>query len=135
MKISTRGRYALRTIIDIARHDSDEYIRLKDIAKRQQISEKYLESVVKFLVDNKMLEGKRGKNGGYRLAKPSDKITAWDVISVTEEGDLAPVACLEKYAEPCPLKKTCPTLAMWKQFAKTEQEFFKGYTIRELADK
>ena len=61
MKISTRGRYALRTIIDIARHDPDEYIRLKDIAERQQISEKYLESVVKFLVDNKMLEGKRGK--------------------------------------------------------------------------
>ncbi|MCR5208958.1 MAG: Rrf2 family transcriptional regulator [Lachnospiraceae bacterium] len=134
MRISTKGRYALRAMIDIARQDSDQYIRLEDIAKRQNISKKYLEAVVKFLVVSGLLEGKRGKNGGYKLVKNPEEYTAWDIISVTEKDEIAPVACLEKDAPSCPIKNTCPTLSMWKAFAETEKEFFSRYSIRDLAD-
>ena len=134
MRISTKGRYALRAMIDIARQDSDQYIRLEDIAMRQNISKKYLEAVIKFLVVNGLLEGKRGKNGGYKLVRDPEEYTAWDIISVTEKDEIAPVACLENGAAPCPIKRTCPTLSMWKEFGQVEKEFFSRYTIRDLAE-
>lgn len=101
MMISTKGRYALRVLVDMAEHPSDGYIPLKDIARRQEISEKYLESIVRMLVQAQILEGLRGKGGGYRLKKPPEQYTAAEILRVTE-GPLAPVACLEPGAEACP---------------------------------
>lgn len=135
MKISTKGRYALRVMVDLARHNTGDWIRLKDIAVRQGISEKYLEAIVKTLVVNNLLEGKRGKNGGYRLLKEPAAYTVWDIISVTETGELAPVACLEEGAEDCPKRDTCPTIAMWRDFGNVERDYFSKITIQDLVNR
>ena len=100
MMISTKGRYALRVLIDMAEHQTEEYIPLKEIAARQEISEKYLESIVKTLVKGQVLEGLRGKGGGYRLRKAPAQYKVGDILRLME-GSLAPVACLESGAAPC----------------------------------
>ena len=135
MKISTKGRYALRVMVDLGLHNTGDWIRLKDIAQRQNISEKYLEAIVKTLVANNLLEGKRGKNGGYRLLRKPAEYTVWDIISVTETGELAPVACLEEGAETCPMRNECPTISMWQDFGNVEREYFSKITIQDLLDK
>ena len=94
MMISTKGRYALRFLVDIAEHQAEGYVPLKDVAERQGISEKYLESIVKTLVRADVLTGLRGKGGGYRLSRPAKEYTAFEILSLTE-GWLAPVTCLE----------------------------------------
>ena len=131
MKISTRGRYALRVIIDLAEHQSDKYIPLKDIVARQSISQKYLESITTDLSKAGLLDGHHGKNGGYRLTKAPEDITVKDILVVTE-GDLAPVACLEKNAKACELSGECRTLPMWKKFYSLINDFFEGITIKDL---
>ena len=109
------------------------FIPLREIAARQKISEKYLEAILRELVKNKLLDGIRGKGGGYRLVRPPEQYTAWDIISVAEEG-ISTVACLEMNGEVhCPNAAACDTLPMWKDFSKTIQEFFSGYTLAELA--
>ena len=113
MMISTRGRYALRVMIDLAEQSTDSYIPLKEIAARQEISEKYLESILKLLVKGKILTGLRGKGGGYRLNRAPQEYTVTSILELTEE-TLAPVACLEENAEPCPRASACKTLDMWK---------------------
>ena len=100
MMISTHGRYALRVLVDLAENQRDGYVTLKEVAKRQDISEKYLESIAKKLVQAKLLIGIRGKGGGYRLACSPERINVLDVLELME-GTLAPVACLEKEAAPC----------------------------------
>ena len=135
MNISTKGRYALRVMVDLGLHNTGDWIRLKDIAARQNISEKYLEAIVKTLVANNLLEGKRGKNGGYRLLRKPAEYSVWDIISVTETGELAPVACLEEGAETCPMRSECPTIAMWQDFGNVEKEYFSKITIQDLLDK
>ncbi|MCR4694758.1 MAG: RrF2 family transcriptional regulator [Pseudobutyrivibrio sp.] len=132
MIISTRGRYALRVMIDIVQHNDSEYIPLKEIAERQEISEKYLESILKILVSNKLVEGVRGKNGGYRLSRDAEKITAWDVISVTEN-ELTVVSCLNPDSPACDRAANCSTLPMWREFNKNLKNFFSNYTIEDLA--
>ena len=133
MIISTKGRYALRVMVDLAQHQNGKYIPLKEIAERQEISEKYLESVLKVLVREKFLLGLRGKGGGYMLNKPASQITAWDVISLTENNGLAAVSCLGPDAVNCPREQHCATLPMWQEFEQVVKEFFSKYTIEDLA--
>ena len=134
MVVSTKGRYALRVMIDIAKFEKDSYVTLSGIAERQGLSEKYLESIIKMLVQNNLVKGLRGKNGGYKLSRPAGEITAWDIISVTEN-DFYVVACMNPDAPKCERVETCVTLPMWKEFNETMQDFFKKYTIADLAKK
>lgn len=134
MVVSTKGRYALRVLIDIAKSGADSYVTLKDISQRQGLSEKYLESIIKVLVTNGLVKGLRGKKGGYRLARPAEEITAWDVISITEN-DFYVVACMNPDSPKCERETSCVTLPMWKDFNETMMAFFKKYTIAELAAK
>lgn len=131
MLISTRGRYALRILIDMAEHSGKGYIKLKDIAQRQEISEKYLESIVKQLVVHNIVIGLRGKGGGYRLALEPDQIIVGKVLRFME-GGLAPVACLEEKSEPCPQAAECRTLEFWRGLDKTIRSYTDSFTIADL---
>ena len=132
MMISTKGRYALRVLVDMAEHQGAGYIPLKEIAARQEISEKYLESIVKSLVSEGILTGLRGKGGGYRLNTAPDQCTVGRVLRLTE-GSLAPVACLEPKAAPCSRMADCRTLDMWKGLYDLINEYFDRFTIADLA--
>ncbi len=130
MLISTKGRYALRVLIDMAEHQSEGHIPLKEIAQRQEISEKYLESIVKELVRYHVVTGVRGKGGGYRLCLPPERINIGDVLQIME-GSLSPVACLEDGASPCPRAAECRTLEFWRGL----DEAIRSYTsARFLSD-
>ena len=131
MMISTRGRYALRILIDLAEHQQDGYITLKEAADRQEISQKYLESIIKILVRADYVEGVRGKGGGYRLSRPANEISVQDVLQLTE-GTLVPVACLEDGAKPCSRRADCRTISLWKGLDQVVSEYLSGYTIRDL---
>lgn len=131
MMISTKGRYALRVMVDLAEHQTENYLPLKEIAQRQEISEKYLESILKILVQNKLLVGLRGKGGGYRLTKAPDQYTVGSILRLTE-GSLAPVACLEEDPALCPLMSRCRTLPMWKRLDEMINQFFDSVTIADL---
>ena len=109
MMVSTRGRYALRVMIDLAEHNNGKFIPLKDIAERQEISEKYLESIVKSLTKADVLEGLRGKGGGYRLTRPAEEYNVYEILKLTE-GSMAPVSCLEDTARECERRGMCATL-------------------------
>ena len=131
MLISTRGRYALRVMVDLAEHRSGSYIPLKEIAQRQEISEKYLESIIKTLVRTGDVEGLRGKGGGYRLTRPAEEYSVGDLLRKME-GTLAPVACLGPDCAPCPRAADCRTLPMWKKLDRLVNDFFDGVTLAEL---
>lgn len=131
MKISTKGRYALRVMIDLAEHNSENYIPLKDIVARQEISQKYLESIMSDLSKAGMLEGQHGKGGGYKLNRAPDQITVYEVLK-TAEGDLAPVACLEAMAKPCSRAAECKTLPMWEKFYEIIRNYFSSVTLSDL---
>ena len=113
MKISTKGRYAIRVMIDLAEHNTGEYIPLMDIAGRQEISEKYLESIVAVLSKNDLLISLRGKGGGYKLARQPQEYRVGEILRLTE-GSFAPVACLEKKPNHCMRAVGCKTLQMWE---------------------
>lgn len=130
MLISTRGRYALRIMADLAERRSEGFVPLKDLARCQEISEKYLESISKLLVKAGLLEGLRGKGGGYRLVKPPEECTLEEILLLTEE-TLAPVSCLEPGAAACPRAADCRTLPVWEGL----DELIRGYLQqRTLAD-
>lgn len=131
MKISTRGRYALRVMIDLAEHNTGDYITLQDIAARQEISEKYLESIISVLSKNGLLEALRGKGGGYRLAKAPQDYTVASILKLTE-GSLAPVACLENKPNTCTRASECKTLGMWTKLYELIENFFENITIEDL---
>ena len=131
MLISTKGRYALRVMVDLAEHPADGFIPLKVIAERQDISEKYLESIIKLLVKAKLLTGVRGKGGGSRLTKAPEQYTVGSILRVTEES-MAPVACLEPGAEICPRSAECRTLALWKGLDKVINDYLDKYTLADL---
>ena len=133
MLISTKGRYALRVMIDLAEHQSEEFISLKEIAQRQEISEKYLESIIRILVKAKVVESLRGKGGGYRLRKAPEQYTVDSILRLTEES-LAPVTCLESNAEACSRSGACRTLALWQGLDKVIREYLESVTIADLAD-
>ncbi len=132
MMISTRGRYALRILVDLAENRKDGYITLREAAERQEISEKYLESIVKDLVRGQFVEGVRGKGGGYRLARPADEMNVFDVLRCAE-GDLVPVACLEEGAKPCSRAEACRTLPLWEGLNRVVSEYLSGFTVQDLA--
>ena len=131
MLISTKGRYALRVMVDLAEHQSEGFIPLKVIAERQEISEKYLESIIKLLVKAKLLNGVRGKGGGYRLTKSPDQYTVGSILRLTEES-LAPVACLEEGASACPRMAQCRTLPLWQGLNKVINDYLENVTILDL---
>lgn len=129
--VSTKGRYALRVMVDLAEHQTEGYIPLREIAQRQEISEKYLEAILKGLVKARFLTGLRGKGGGYRLARAPEQYTVGSILRLTE-GTLAPVACLDHGTPPCARAAQCRTLPMWKKFGQTVNAFFDGYTLADL---
>lgn len=131
MMISTRGRYALRVMIDLAEHAGDGYIPMKKVAERQGISLKYLEQILPALSKNKLIEGVHGKGGGYRLSRNPEEYTVGEILRLTE-GDLAPVACLECGAAACERKDTCKTLSMWDGFLELTNRYFDGITLADL---
>ena len=134
MMISTRGRYALRAMIDIAEHTIDEYITLKEIADRQEISEKYLESILPVLTKADFLDGLRGKGGGYKLARAPESYTVGSILKLVE-GNFAPVACLEYAPIKCHRAGKCPTLPMWQKFQAMVDGFFEGITLADLCNR
>ena len=130
MMISTRGRYALRVMIDLAEHIDEGYIPLQTIAKRQGISEKYLESILAVLSKAGLLDAVRGKGGGYRLSKPAKEYPAFEVLSLTE-GTLAPVTCLER-GQQCENAVNCRTLPLWQGLDQVIAAYLCSYTLADL---
>lgn len=131
MMVSTKGRYALRIMIDLAEHNRENYLPLKDIAKRQSISEKYLESIIKILVQAGFVKGLRGKGGGYRLVRNPNTYTVGSILKLTE-GSLAPVACLECVPNNCERFNSCKTLPMWQKLDRIIDDYFEGITLADL---
>ncbi len=131
MLISTKGRYALRVMVDLAEHQSDEYIPLKEVARRQEISEKYLESIIKLLVRAELLTGLRGKGGGYRLTKTPDQYTVGSILRLTEES-LAPASCLLPNAPACSRMAVCRTLSLWQGLYTVINDYLDHITVADL---
>ena len=131
MLVSTKGRYALRVMVDLAEHAADGFIPLKVIAARQDISEKYLESIIKLLVKAKLLTGVRGKGGGYRLTKAPEQYTVGDILRMTEDS-LAPVSCLEPGAAACSRAAECRTLSLWQGLDQAINSYLDGITLADL---
>lgn len=131
MMISTRGRYALRVILDLAEHKDCGYIAMKEVAKRQDISLKYLERILPVLVKNGLVQGIHGKGGGYRIVCNPEECTVGEILRLTE-GDLAPVACLSCGAEPCDNNSDCKTISMWNEFYRITNQYFDSITISDL---
>ena len=129
--ISTRGRYALRVMLDIAEQNSEKFIPLEEIATRQEISKKYLEIILKDLVQNNILKGVRGRGGGYKLTRKPSEYTVEEILKLTE-GSLSVVSCLQDDSVPCKRKNFCQTLPMWKKFDEMMHEFFSKITLEDL---
>lgn len=134
MKISTKGRYAVRVMLDLALNNTGECIKVKDIAARQGISEKYLEQIIAALSRAGFVTSVRGAQGGYRLSRAPEQYTVGMVLRVTE-GSLAPVACLDEGAEACERCDTCETLEVWKALAEAIDNVVDNITIADLADR
>ena len=132
--ISTRGRYALRVMLDLAEQNRDSFIPLEEIANRQGISKKYLESILKVLVQNDLLKGLRGKGGGYRLVRTPEEYSIGEIIELME-GPLATVACLADGAVPCPRAAACETLPMWAEYDRMTHDFFYSRHLSDLLKK
>ncbi|MBR5411292.1 MAG: RrF2 family transcriptional regulator [Clostridia bacterium] len=131
MMISTRGRYALRVLADLATHDPGAFIPMKDVAERQDVSLKYIEKIMPVLTKNGLVEGVHGKGGGYRLHRGPEEITVGEILRLTE-GSLAPVACLEKGAAPCPRAAGCLTLPMWTKLDGMIETYLDSVTLKDL---
>ena len=131
MKISTKGRYALRLMVDLAEHKDNGFIALKDVAKRQNISKKYLEQIVPVLNGAGLLATNRGNRGGYKLAKEPKEYTVGDILRITE-GSIAPVSCLDSEVNPCERKNFCQTLYVWEGLYKVVNEYLDGITVQDI---
>ena len=129
--ISTKGRYAIRLMLDLAEQENSGYVSLKDIAERQQISKKYLEIIVKVLVDKNLLSAIKGKNGGYKLSRLPEDYTIGEILELME-GNLAPVACLQKDSMPCKRASSCKTLPMWSEFNNMVHDYFYNKKLSDL---
>lgn len=133
MKISTKGRYALRMLLDLAEHREEGYISLKDIAKRQEISKKYLEQIVPILNRSDLLRTNRGNQGGYMLVKPPSHYTVGDILRLTE-GNLAPVSCVGENPEECSRSAECATLPVWQGLYNVITQYLDGITLQDILD-
>ena len=129
--ISTKGRYAIRVMIDIAKNSEDSYVPLRDIAARQEISKKYLESIGKELVCGGLLTAASGRSGGYKLSRAPEEYRISEIIELME-GTLAPVACLKQNAAPCPRAQGCETLSMWQEYYEQTRQFFNSRTLADF---
>ncbi len=129
--ISTRGRYAIRVLLDLAEHDNGGYIPLKDVASRQEISKKYLEIIVKDLVSGGLITGASGKGGGYKLCRRPEEYPIGEILE-RMEGPLSPVACLSDGAAPCPRASACETLPLWAEYDRLTHDFFYGKRLSDL---
>lgn len=134
MKISTKGRYAIRLMLDIAQHSDGGNVSIKDVSERQGISVKYLEQIVNMLSKAGYLRSRRGSQGGYRMAKEPGAYTVGDILRVTE-GDISPVACLEEEENQCPRAAECPTIDFWQGLYKTINDYLDSTTIADLIKK
>ena len=132
--ISTRGRYALRMMLDLAQNQGEGYVALRDIAARQEISKKYLEQIIPLLNRVGLLQTTRGVQGGYRLTRRPEEYTVLDILEVTETG-LAAVACLEKDAAKCPRSADCMTLPVWQGLDKNIRDYLGGITLQDVLDR
>ena len=131
MRVSTKGRYAIRVIIDMAENGETEFHPLHNLAERPGLSEKYLEAILGTLVKNNVLEGARGKGGGYKLAKPATELTVWEILNVIETS-MGPVECVDNGKNGCDRADICPTLPMWMDLAKIIKDYFTGITVEQL---
>ena len=129
--ISTRGRYSLRIMLDLAERPQGLYTPLKNVAARQEMSLKYIEKILPLLTKAGFIEGVHGRGGGYRLCHAPEEISVGEVLRVTE-GELAPVSCLECGAKPCERAAYCKTLSMWQDYHRLTQEFFDGISLAQL---
>ena len=134
MKISTKGRYALRMMLDLAQHQQEGFITLKSIAERQNVSKKYLEQIVPLLNNARMLKTNRGYQGGYILAKSPDQYTVGEILRITE-GSLTPVACLDDTPNLCERSGECPTLNIWQGLNKVLMDYLDGITLQDVLDR
>ena len=133
MKISTRGRYALRLLLDIAQNQQGGFVSLKEIAERQEVSKKYLEQIIPLLNRADILQTSRGYQGGYRLARAPKEYTVYEILTIAE-GGLAPVACLDGTENLCPRKESCLTLPVWEGLERTIREYLSGITLQDILD-
>lgn len=129
--ISTRGRYAIRVMLDLAENQGDGYVPMKDVALRQNLSLKYLEQILPMLKQSKMVVGIHGKGGGYRLTKEPDKYLIGDILKATEK-ELAPVTCLSEGAATCPQRKSCKTIGFWEGLNDVINEYLNSKTLADL---
>lgn len=134
MKISTRGRYALRMMIDLAQHYSDQYISLKEITKRQGISKKYMEQIIPLLNQKHLLRTAKGQHGGYRLARKPYEITVAEIVECAE-GGLNVIDCLEDEPNQCPRMEECLTLPIWKGLNDRIYEYLNSITLQDILDR
>lgn len=134
MKISTKGRYALRMLYDLALHQEEGFVSLKDIAERQNISKKYLEQIVPLLNRSGLLKTNRGNHGGYMLSLKPSECSVGAVLRATE-GSLAPVACLEFEPNECPRASECSTLFVWEGLYAAVTDYLNGITLQDIIDK
>jgi Rrf2 family protein len=133
MKISTKGRYALRMMIDLAEHQNGGYVSLKDITERQNISKKYLEQIIPVFNKTNILKTNRGSQGGYMLARPPEKYTVGEILRLTE-GSLSPVACVDDPVS-CSRSPECATLPVWQGLARVINEYLDGITLQDIVDR
>ena len=131
MKVSTKGRYAIRLMLDMAQHSNGENISLKDVSERQNISLKYLEQIVNMLCKAGFLRSRRGAQGGYKMLRKPEEYSIGDILRVTE-GDMAPVSCLKDEINQCPRVSKCPTIKFWTGLYETINDYLDGTTIADL---
>ena len=129
--ISTKGRYSIRILLDLAEHKNGDYIPMKSVAERQDISLKYIERILPQLKAGKLIDSTHGKGGGYKLSRDPDQITLWEILQLAE-GDLAPVACLRSDADVCTRAQECRTLGIWETYYRMTKDYFTGITLADL---
>ena len=131
--ISTKGRYSIRILLDLAEHANGGFIPMKDVARRQDISLKYIGKLMPALKEAGLIQSSHGLGGGYRLTREPDQYTLWEVLCLAE-GDMAPVSCLQEGAAPCPRAAQCRTLPVWEGYHRLTRDYFSGITLADLMD-
>lgn len=133
MRISTKGRYALRIMLDLAQHTDQGSVALREISERQKITPKYMESIMSLLLRDQLVQSLRGKAGGYKLTKTADKYNLYEILS-SAEGGLAPVHCLSMDENDCPIRQTCLTIPVWEGLHKAIEDYLSGISLQTLID-